>query len=69
MDCHPEGDQILVDSRWLQTKLLEYNRLVLASRCKDREIGVLRGRIVVLETSREVYETIRRKQRYLDIGA
>lgn len=68
-DCHPEGDQILVDSRWLQTKLLEYNRLVLSSLCKDKEIEVLKDRIVVLEISREVYETIRRKQRYLDIGA
>ena len=67
-DCHPQGDQILVDSRWLQAKLLEYNRLVLSSLCKDREIDALRDRIVVLETSREVYEAIRRKQRYLDIG-
>lgn len=68
-DCHPEGDQILVDSRWLQAKLLEYNRLVLSLLCKDKEIEVLRDRIVVLEISREVYETIRRKQRYIDIGA
>lgn len=68
-DYHPQGDQILVDSRWLQTKLLEYNRLVLSSLCKDREIDALRDRIIVLETAREVYEAIRRKQRYLDIGA
>ena len=68
-DCHPQGDQILVDCRWLQTKLLEYNRLILSSLCKDKEIDTLRNRIVVLETSRDVYETIRRKQRYLDIGA
>ena len=68
-DYHPQGDQILVDSRWLQAKLLEYNRLILASLCKDKEIGALRDRIAVLETAREVYETIRRKQRYLDIGA
>ena len=68
-DCHPQGDQILVDSRWLQAKLLEYNRLVLTSLCKDREIDALRDRIVVLEASRDVYEITRRKQRYLDIGA
>ena len=68
-DCHPQNDQILVDCRWLQAKLLEYNRLVLASLCKDKEIDALRDRIIVLETSREVYETIRRKQRYLNIGA
>lgn len=67
-DCHPQGDQILVDCRWLQTKLLEYNRLLLTSLCKDREIDALRDRITVLETSREIYETIRRKQRYLDVG-
>lgn len=61
-DCHPQGDQILVDARWLQAKLLEYNRLILASLCKDREIGALRDRIVVLETAREVDEAIRRIQ-------
>ena len=68
-DCHPQGDQILVDCRWLQTKLLEYNRLMLTSLCKDKEIDALRDRIVVLEASRDVYEAIRRKQRYLNIGA
>ena len=68
-DCHPQGDQILVDSRWLQSKLLEYNRLVLSSLCKDREIEALRNRILVLEAAKDVYETIRNKQRYLNIGA
>ena len=68
-DCHPQGDQILVDSRWLQAKLLEYNRLILSSLCKDKEIEALRNRILVLEAAKEVYELIRSKQRYLNIGA
>ena len=68
-DCHLQGDQILVDSRWLQAKLLEYNRLILSSLCKDKEIEALRYRVLVLEASKEVYETIRSKQRYLNVGA
>ena len=54
IDCHPQGDQISVDSNWLQSKLLEYNRLVLSSLCKDKEIKALRARIIVLEASRDV---------------
>ena len=69
IDCHPQGDQISVDSNWLQSKLLEYNRLVLSSLCKDKEIEALRNRILVLEAAKEVYELIRSKQRYLNIGA
>lgn len=67
IDCHPQGDQILIDSNWLQSKLLEYNRLVLSSLCKDKEIEALRYRILVLEASKEVYETIRSKQKYLNV--
>lgn len=67
IDCHPQGDQISIDSNWLQSKLLEYNRLVLSSLCKDKEIETLRSRIMVLEASRDVYETIRSKQRYLNV--
>ena len=67
IDCHPQGDQISIDSNWLQSKLLEYNRLVLSSLCKDKEIEALRSRIMVLEASRDVYETIRSKQRYLNV--
>ena len=67
IDCHPQGDQISVDSNWLQSKLLEYNRLVLSSLCRDKEIEALRTRIMVLEASRDVYETIRAKQKYLNI--
>ena len=67
IDYHTQGDQISVDSNWLQSKLLEYNRLVLSSLCKDKEIGALRYRILVLEASKEVYETIRSKQKYLNV--
>jgi hypothetical protein len=67
IDCHPQGDQISIDSNWLQSKLLEYNRLVLSSLCKDKEIETLRSRIMVLEASIDVYETIRSKQRYLNV--
>ena len=67
IDCHPQGDQISVDSNWLQSKLLEYNRLVLSSLCKDKEIEALRTRIMILEASRDVYETIRSKQKYLNV--
>ena len=66
-DCHPQGNQILVDCRWLQTKLLEYNRLMLTSLCKDKEIEALRYRVLVLEASKEVYETIRNRQKYLNV--
>ena len=67
IDCHPQGDQISVDSNWLQSKLLEYNRLVLSSLCKDKEIEALRTRIMILEASRDVYETIRSRQKYLNV--
>ena len=69
VDYHPLNDQILVNSQWLQAKLLAYNEALLLSLSKDREIDALRHRILVLEASREVYELTRSKQRYLNVGA
>ena len=69
VDYHPANDQILVNSQWLQAKLLAYNETLLASLSKDREIEALRHRILILEASRDVYETIRNKQRYLNVKA
>ena len=69
VDYHPSNDTISVNCQWLQTKLLGYNESILSSLCKDKEIEALRYRILVLEASKEVYETIRSKQRYLNVGA
>ena len=69
VDYHPPYDQILVNSQWLQAKLLAYNESLLLSLSKDKEIEALRHRILVLEASREVYELTRSKQRYLNVGA
>ena len=67
VDYHPSNDTISVNCQWLQTKLLAYNESILSSLCKDKEIEALRTRIMVLEASRDVYETIRAKQKYLNI--
>ena len=67
VDYHPSNDTISVNCQWLQTKLLAYNESILSSLCKDKEIEALRTRIMVLEASRDVYETIRSKQKYLNI--
>ena len=67
VDYHPSNDTISVNCQWLQTKLLAYNESTLSSLCKDKEIEALRYRILVLEASKEVYETIRSKQKYLNI--
>ena len=67
VDYHPSNDTISVNCQWLQTKLLAYNESILSSLCKDKEIEALRYRILVLEASKEVYETIRSKQKYLNI--
>lgn len=67
VDYHPSNDTISVNCQWLQTKLLAYNESILSSLCKDKEIGALRYRILVLEASKEVYETIRSKQKYLNV--
>ena len=67
VDYHPSNDTISVNCQWLQTKLLSYNESILSSLCKDKEIEILRTRIMVLEASRDVYETIRSKQKYLNI--
>ena len=68
VDYHPADDQILVNCQWLQAKLLAYNESILSSLCKDKEIEALRHRILVLEAAKEVYETIRSKQKYLNVG-
>lgn len=67
VDYHPSNDTISVNCQWLQTKLLAYNESILSSLYKDKEIEALRTRIMVLEASRDVYETIRSKQKYLNI--
>ena len=67
VDYHSSNDTITVNCQWLQTKLLAYNASILSSLCKDKEIEALRNRILVLEASKEVYETIRSKQKYLNI--
>ena len=66
VDYHPSNDTISVNCQWLQTKLLAYNESILSSLCKDKEIEALRTRIMVLEAARDVYETIRAKQKYLN---
>jgi hypothetical protein len=67
VDYHPSNDTISVNCQWLQTKLLAYNESILSSLCKDKEIEALRTRIMVLEASRDVYETLRSKQKYLNV--
>lgn len=67
VDYHPSNDTISVNCQWLQTKLLAYNKSILSSLCKDKEIEALRTRIMVLEASRDVYETLRSKQKYLNV--
>lgn len=67
VDYHPVSDTISVNCQWLQSKLLAYNESILSSLCKDKEIEALRNRILVLEASKEVYETIRSKQKYLNV--
>ena len=67
VDYHPSNDTISVNCQWLQTKLLAYNESILSSLCKDKEIEALRTRIMVLEASRDVYETFRSKQKYLNV--
>ena len=69
VDYHSSNDTITVNCQWLQSKLLAYNESIFSSLCKDKEIEALRYRILVLEASKEVYETIRSKQRYLNVGA
>ena len=69
VDYHTADDQILVNCQWLQAKLLAYNESLLLSLSKDKEIEALRYRILVLEAARDVYETIRSKQRYLNVKA
>ena len=69
VDYHSSNDTISVNCQWLQSKLLAYNESLLSSLCKDKEIEALRYRVLVLEASKEVYETIRSKQRYLNVGA
>lgn len=68
VDYHSNNDTISVNCRWLQTKLLNYNKLVLLSLCKDKEIESLRNRILVLEATKETNETIRGRQKYLNVG-
>lgn len=67
VDYHSSNDTISVNCQWLQTKLLAYNESILSSLCKDKEIEALRTRIMVLEASRDVYETLRSKQKYLNV--
>ena len=67
VDYHSNNDTISVNCQWLQSKLLNYNKLVLSSLCKDKEIEALRYRVLVLEVSKEAYETIRSKQKYLNV--
>ena len=67
VDYHPSNDTISVNCQWLQTKLLAYNESIFSSLCKDKEIKALRTRIMVLEASRDVYETLRSKQKYLNV--
>ena len=67
VDYHPSNDTISVNCQWLQAKLLAYNESILSSLCKDKEIEALRTRIIVLEASKDVYETIRSKQKYLNV--
>ena len=67
VDYRPSNYTISVNCQWLQPKLLAYNESILSSLCKDKEIEALRTRIMVLEASRDVYETIRSKQKYLNI--
>lgn len=69
VDYHSSNDTISVNCQWLQSKLLGYNESILSSLCKDKEIEALRHRILVLEAAKEVYETIRSKQKYLNVGA
>lgn len=69
VDYHPSNDTISVNCQWLQTKLLAYNESILSSLCKDKEIEALRYRILVLEAAKEVYETVRSKQKYLNVVA
>ena len=69
VDYHSSNDTITVNCQWLQAKLLAYNESLLLSLSKDKEIEALRYRILVLEAARDVYETIRSKQRYLNVGA
>ena len=69
VDYHPINDTITVNCQWLQSKLLAYNESILSSLCKDKEIEALRNRILVFEVAKEVYETIRSKQKYLNVGA
>ena len=69
VDYHTADDQISVNCQWLQAKLLAYNESLLLSLSKDKEIEALRYRILVLEAARDVYETIRSKQRYLNVKA
>ena len=68
VDYHPINDTISVNCQWLQAKLLAYNESLLSSLGKDKEIEALRHRILVLEAAKEVYETIRSKQKYLNVG-
>ena len=67
VDYHSSNDTISVNCQWLQSKLLAYNESILSSLCKDKEIEALRTRIMVLEASRDVYETLRSKQKYLNV--
>ena len=68
VDYHPSNDTISVNCQWLQTKLLAYNESILSSLCKDKEIEALRYRILVFEAAKEVYEAIRGRQKYLNVG-
>ena len=67
VDYHSSNDTISVNCQWLQSKLLDYNESILSSLCKDKEIEALRYRVLVLEASKEAYETIRSKQKYLNV--
>ena len=68
VDYHSNNDTISVNCQWLQTKLLNYNKLVLLSLCKDKEIESLRNRILILEATKEADEAIRSRQKYLNVG-
>ena len=69
IDYHLPTDTISINCQWLQAKLLAYNESLLLSLSKDKEIEALRYRVLVLEAARDVYETIRSKQRYLNVKA
>lgn len=67
VDYHYNTDCIYVNSQWLQSQLLQKNRLQLAVTSLENQLKVLQSRYDSLSIASKVYKDFYHSSKYLDI--